>query len=79
MLPLASVPLLETTILNQGLYPALKALGLLQGGLHGSRARRSPASYREKWKMRRLRKRLKRVERPIGIEPTPEPWQGLAT
>jgi integrase len=25
-------PLLETTILNQGLYPALKALGLPQGG-----------------------------------------------
>jgi len=30
-------PLLETTILNQGLYPALKALGLPQGGLHGFR------------------------------------------
>jgi len=30
-------PLLETTILNQGLYPALKALGLRQGGLHGFR------------------------------------------
>jgi integrase len=29
--------LLETTILNQGLYPALKALGLPQGGLHGFR------------------------------------------
>jgi len=24
--------------------------------------------------MRRLRKCLKRMERPIGIEPTPEPW-----
>lgn len=30
-------PLLETTILNQGLYPALKALGLPQGGLHAFR------------------------------------------
>ena len=30
-------PLLETTILNQGLYPALKILGLQQGGLHGFR------------------------------------------
>ncbi len=30
-------PLLETTVLNQGLYPALKALGLPQGGLHGFR------------------------------------------
>jgi integrase len=30
-------PLLETTILNQGLYPALKALGLPQAGLHGFR------------------------------------------
>jgi integrase len=29
--------ILETTILNQGLYPALKALGLPQGGLHGFR------------------------------------------
>jgi integrase len=29
--------LLETTILNQGLYPALKALGLPKGGLHGLR------------------------------------------
>lgn len=30
-------PLLETTILNQGLHPALKALGLPKGGLHGFR------------------------------------------
>jgi integrase len=30
-------PLLETTILNQGLYPALKALGLRKGGLHAFR------------------------------------------
>jgi integrase len=30
-------PLLETTVLNQGLYPALKILGLQQGGLHGFR------------------------------------------
>jgi len=30
-------PLLETTILNQGLYPALKALNLAQGGLHAFR------------------------------------------
>ncbi|MGC2768557.1 MAG: hypothetical protein WB607_23840 [Candidatus Acidiferrum sp.] len=30
-------PLLETTILNQGLYPALEALALLQGDLHGFR------------------------------------------
>jgi integrase len=29
--------LLETTILNQGLHPALKALGLPKGGLHGFR------------------------------------------
>ncbi len=29
--------LLETTILNQGLHPALKALGLSKGGLHGFR------------------------------------------
>jgi integrase len=29
--------LLETTILNQGLYPALKALALPKGGLHGFR------------------------------------------
>jgi hypothetical protein len=28
-------PLLETTILNQGLHPALKALGLPQGGCTG--------------------------------------------
>jgi integrase len=35
--PYYGVPLLETTILNQGLYPALKALGLPQGGLHGFR------------------------------------------
>lgn len=27
----------ETTILKQGLYPALKALGLAKGGLHGFR------------------------------------------
>jgi integrase len=30
-------PLLQTTVLNQGLYPALKALGLPKGGLHGFR------------------------------------------
>jgi hypothetical protein len=30
-------PLLDTTILNQGLHPALKALGLPKGGLHGFR------------------------------------------
>jgi integrase len=30
-------PLLETTILSQGLYPALKALGVQQGGLHAFR------------------------------------------
>jgi integrase len=30
-------PLLETTILNQGLYPALKALNLPQAGLHAFR------------------------------------------
>jgi integrase len=29
--------LLETTILNQGLHPALKSLGLPKGGLHGFR------------------------------------------
>jgi len=28
---------LETTILNQGLYPALKALGLKQAGMHALR------------------------------------------
>lgn len=33
----AGGPLLETTILNQGLHPALKALGLRKGGLHGFR------------------------------------------
>jgi integrase len=33
----ADGPLLETTILNQGLHPALKALGLPKGGLHGFR------------------------------------------
>jgi integrase len=33
----AGGPLLETTILNQGLYPASKSLGLPQGGLHGFR------------------------------------------
>jgi integrase len=30
-------PLLETTILSQGFHPALKALGLPKGGLHGLR------------------------------------------
>ena len=30
-------PLLETTILKQGLYPALKALNLKQAGLHAFR------------------------------------------
>jgi integrase len=30
-------PLLQTTVLNQGLYPALKALGLPKGGLHAFR------------------------------------------
>jgi len=30
-------PLLETTILNQGLYPALKSLDLKQAGLHAFR------------------------------------------
>jgi integrase len=30
-------PLLETTILNQGLYPALEALGLKKAGLHALR------------------------------------------
>jgi integrase len=30
-------PLLETTILNRGLYPALKALGLKQAGMHALR------------------------------------------
>jgi integrase len=30
-------PLMETTILNQGLYPALKALGLEHGGMHAFR------------------------------------------
>jgi integrase len=33
----AGGPLLETTILNQGLHPALKSLGLPKGGLHGFR------------------------------------------
>jgi hypothetical protein len=34
------------------------------------------------WKMWKMKlqidvwKLLKRMERPIGIEPTPEPWQG---
>jgi len=98
--------ILETTIVNQGLYPALKALGLPQGGLHGFRRRCNrrwelagvnPAVIRQQmghsshhmtalysgeipldqvWEMRRRRKCLKRMERPIGIEPTPEPWQG---
>src|ERR1700730_16518695 len=30
-------PLMETTTLNQGLHPALKALGLEQGGMHAFR------------------------------------------
>ena len=30
-------PLLETTVLNQGLYPALTALQIEQGGLHAFR------------------------------------------
>jgi integrase len=30
-------PLMETTILNQGLYPALRALGLKQAGMHAFR------------------------------------------
>ncbi len=30
-------PLLETNILNQGLYPALEALGLEQAGMHAFR------------------------------------------
>jgi integrase len=34
---LAGGPLLETTILSQGLHPALRALGLPQGGLHAFR------------------------------------------
>jgi hypothetical protein len=37
---------------------------------------RSQPSYWKKWKMRRLRKCLKRMERPMRIELTPEPWQG---
>ncbi len=37
---------------------------------------RSSVVQLEKWKMRRRRICLKRMERPIGIEPTPEPWQG---
>jgi hypothetical protein len=32
-----SNPLLETNILNQGLYPALEALGLKQAGMHAFR------------------------------------------
>jgi hypothetical protein len=30
----------------------------------------------KKWKMRRRRKFFRIMERAIGIEPTPEPWQG---
>ncbi|SRR5216683_3531590 len=113
-------PLLETTVLNQGLYPALEALNLKKAGLRGFRRgcnRRweldgiVPAVIRQQmghtavlrlrdsiqvksqwkkckprfprrigeswfnWKMRRRRNCLKRMERPIGIEPTHEPWQ----
>ncbi len=97
--------ILETTIPNQGLYPALKAPGLPQGGLHGFRRgcnRRSelaginPAVIRQQTghsshRMTALycgeipldqvreafsSKLLKKMQRPIGIEPTPEPLQG---
>jgi integrase len=34
-------PLLETTILNQGLYPALEALGLKKAGMHALRRGRN--------------------------------------
>ena len=34
------------------------------------------ASYWKIWKMNCFGKSLKGMERPIGIEPTPEPWQG---
>lgn len=49
-------PLLQTTVLNQGLYPALQQLGLPKGGLHGFRrgcnrrwelAKLSPAVIRQ--------------------------------
>jgi integrase len=53
-------PLLETNILNQGLYPALEALGLEQAGMHAFRGgcnRRweiagvNPAVIRHRWVM----------------------------
>jgi integrase len=57
-------PLLETTILNQGLYPALKALGLKQAGMHalrrgatagGNSPALTPPSFASRWGMRPLR------------------------
>ena len=116
-------PFLETTILNQGLHPALKArstegrIGRISTGLqpamgtHWNQPHRHPAPDRthfaahdravqwrnpvrpspgsmflQDWqskcsfgkygKMSLRRKCLKSMERPIGIEPTPEPWQG---
>jgi integrase len=42
-------PLLQTTVLNQGLYPALKALGLPQGGLHAFRR-----GCNQRWELAKL-------------------------
>jgi integrase len=120
-------PLLETTVLNQGLYLALGSLQLPKAGLHAFRRgcnrrwelagivpavirqqmghttaamtrlysgripdeqvetafsmrNRSSVAQLEKMENEAARPNcLKRMERPIGIEPTPEPWQGSSS
>jgi len=53
---------LETTVLNQGLYLFAKKF--------------EKSSRIGKTENEAAAKLLEIMERPIGIEPTPEPWQG---
>jgi hypothetical protein len=53
---------LETTVLNQGLYLFAKKF--------------EKSSRIGKMENEAAAKLLEIMERPIGIEPTPEPWQG---
>jgi hypothetical protein len=47
-------PLLETTILKQGLYPALKSLDLKQAGLQAFRRGCNRRSFDSRWDIQRL-------------------------
>jgi integrase len=64
-------PLLETTILSQGLYPTLKALGLPQGGLHGFRR-----GCNRRWELAGINPAVIRQQMAHSFHPTTALYSG---